>query len=128
MNYRPDDARDSAMPRDGYGYRRDDYPDRDRRYNDGADTAIAVIRVLAVAIVAIFVLRVLLVVLGANESNAFVSFDHVLARTLVFGMGDVFTPHDAVLGIVLNYGFAALVYALIYVVIAKLVMKTLRRR
>lgn len=127
MSYRPVDAHDSAMPHDYYGYRQGHYPDHARRYNYGEHTVIAIIRVLTVAIVATFVLRAVFVVLGANESNTFVSFDHVLARTLVFGMGEVFTPQDAALGIVLNYSFAALVYGLIYVVVAVLVMKALRR-
>lgn len=128
MSYQPGDARDTDGPYDGHGYRRNDYPDRDRRYNDGVFAVIAVIRVLIIAVIVVFALHVLFIVLGANADNAFVSVDRSLARILVFGMGDVFTPQDAVLGAVLNYGFAALVYALIYVVTAQLAGRSLRRR
>lgn len=124
MSYRPGDARDPYTPRERYGPHRDDYPDRDRPYHDGGDTVIAVIRVIVGVTVTIFALHVLFVVLGANQGNAFVSFDYALARTLVLGLGDVFTPHDAVLGVVLDYSLAAL----LYVVIAQLVIKALRRR
>lgn len=124
MNYRPGDARDPYMARAGYGYRREDHPDHDRPYHDGFHTVITVIRLLTGIAVTVFALRVLFVALDANQTNDFVSFDHVLAKTLVLGLGAPFTPRDVVLSVVLNYGLAAL----IYVVIALLVIKALRHR
>jgi hypothetical protein len=41
----------------------------------------------------------------------------------VLGFGDVFTPNDAKIGLVLNYGLAALMY----LVIGKLIARALRR-
>lgn len=125
MSYRPGYGRDPyPYPHDGDGYRRDDYPYRDRRRDDGAHTLVTVIRVLTGAIVTIFALHVLFVVFGANQGNALVSLDYVLAKAFVLGFGDVFTPGSAILGVVLNYGLAALVY----VVIGQLVIVALRRR
>lgn len=124
MSYRPGYYRDPYPSHDGDEYRRGDYPYHDRPRDDGVHTLVAVIRVLTGAIVTIFALHVFFVVFGANQHNAFVSLDYILAKTLVLGFGDVFTPGSAVLGVVLNYGLAALVYA----VIGHLVVKALRRR
>ncbi|MQA26804.1 MAG: hypothetical protein GEU94_15375 [Micromonosporaceae bacterium] len=71
----------------------------------------------------VFVLHIAFVVLGANQANEFVEFVYTLARTLVLGLGDVFTPDDATIGVVLNYGFAALVYLLI----GHVIVRALRR-
>ena len=91
--------------------------------HDGAETVANIIRVVVGLIVTIFVLHILFVVFHANHGNEFVSFVYMLAKTFVLGLGDVFTPNDAVLGVVLNYGLAALVYA----VLGQLIIKLLRR-
>ncbi|MBK0866294.1 hypothetical protein INP57_05705 [Saccharopolyspora sp. HNM0986] len=80
--------------------------------------------VLTSVIVLAFVLHILFVVFDANQGNQFVSAVYTLAKTLVLGLGDVFTPNDALLGVVLNYGVAALVY----LVIGRLIARALRRR
>lgn len=72
---------------------------------------------------AVFLLHIVFVVLGANPANEFVEFVYMLARTLVLGLGDVFTPYDATVGVVLNYGFAALVY----LIIGHVIIRALRR-
>ena len=56
-------------------------------------------------------------------NNSFVQFVYVLAKVFVLGFGDVFTPNDAKIGLVLNYGLAALMY----LVIGKLIARALRR-
>lgn len=91
--------------------------------NDGADTVANVVRTVVGVVVSIFVLHVLFVVFDANQGNEFVSVIYTLAKTLVLGLGDVFTPEDALLGVVLNYGLAALLYA----VVGRLIVKALRR-
>ncbi|MPY84561.1 MAG: hypothetical protein GEV00_14830 [Actinophytocola sp.] len=68
---------------------------------------------------AVFVLHILFVVFDANQGNGFVAFIYGLAKTLVLGLGDVFTPEDATIGVVLNYGFAAIVYLIIGKVVAR---------
>lgn len=96
-------------------------PPRDRR--GGGDILANVIRLVTGLIVAVFVLHMLFVVLNANQGNEFVSFIYSLAQVLVLGLGDVFTPDDAVLGVVLNYGLAAL----IYLVVGRLITKAIQR-
>jgi hypothetical protein len=93
------------------------------RREGGASSVAGLIRLVVGLVVLIFALHVLFVVLDANDANAVVSLVYGLAKTLVLGFGDVFTPHDAVIGVVLNYGLAALVY----LVIGELVVKALQR-
>jgi hypothetical protein len=71
----------------------------------------------------IFGLHVLFSLADANQGNGFVQFVYDLARVLVLGFGDVFTPDDAKIGLVLNYGLAAI----IYLAIGQFIAKMLRR-
>jgi hypothetical protein len=71
----------------------------------------------------IFALHVFFSLANANQNNGFVQFVYVLAKVFVLGFGDVFTPNDAKIGLVLNYGLAALVY----LGIGKLIARTLRQ-
>ncbi len=91
---------------------------------DGADAVANVIRSVVGAVVAVFALRVLFVVFDANQGNEFVSVVYALAQALVLGLGDVFTPGAAMVGVVLNYGLAALVY----LVVGQLIIKAIRGR
>jgi len=95
----------------------------DRRGPGGSDAVANIVRLVVGAIVTIFVLHILFVVFDANQGNEFVSFIYGAAKVFVLGLGDVFTPDDALLGVVLNYGLAALVY----LVVGQLVIKALRR-
>ncbi len=123
MSYRPDYDRDPYSSRNqGYYPSQGDSRD-DRRRNDGANTVANIVRVVTGVVVTIFVLHILFTVFDANQGNDFVSFVYSAAKVLVLGLGDVFTPNDALLGVVLNYGLAALVY----LVVGQLVIKMLRR-
>ncbi|WP_245959703.1 hypothetical protein [Prauserella flavalba] len=98
-------------------------PGTERRRDDGANTVIALVRAVVSVVVAVFVLHILFVVLDANQGNGFVATIYTVAKALVLGLGDVFTPEDAVLGVVMNYGLAAL----LYLVLGQFVIKALRR-
>lgn len=121
----PDYHQQNAGPYGGYdqqqqgGYRQ---PER-RRGDDGADTAVRIIRFVVGLVIGIFALHVVFVVFHANQGNGFVSTVYVLAKALVLGLGDVFTPRDAVIGVVLNYALAAL----LYLVVSQLIIKAIRR-
>ncbi|MCW3819418.1 hypothetical protein ONA91_33750 [Micromonospora sp. DR5-3] len=71
----------------------------------------------------IFALHIFFSLAKANQSNGFVEFVYVLAKVFVLGFGDVFTPNDAKVGLVLNYGLAALVY----LVVGRLIARALRQ-
>lgn len=98
------------------------YPPPERR-RDGASMVIRIVRLITAVTTTIFTLHIVFVVLEANQGNEFVSFIYTLAKGLVLGLGDVFTPDDAKIGVVLNYGFAAV----IYLIVGQFVIKALRR-
>ena len=122
MSYHPHQgANPSRNP--GHYPSQDEYSQGNRGRNDGADGVANIIHVVTSVIATVFVLHILFVVFDANQGNEFVSFVYGLAQVLVLGLGDVFTPDDALLGVVLNYGLAAL----IYLVIGRLIVKAIRR-
>ncbi|MGW1676483.1 hypothetical protein [Saccharopolyspora sp. NPDC002376] len=103
----PQERRRDRQPREER-YRDDD---RESRFSGpSADTIGRLIGVFTGLIALIFVLHVIFVVTGANQDNSFVSFTYGTAKFFVFGLGDVFQPGDATIGVVLNYGLAALIY------------------
>ncbi|PRY46140.1 hypothetical protein [Umezawaea tangerina] len=76
---------------------------------------------LAVALV--LVAHVVLTVGHANPDNGITSFVAGWARPLALGFHDLFAPQDATLGVVVNYGVAAL----FWLVVRSLVLKLVRR-
>lgn len=93
--------------------RRDRPPRRgfsERFRGPSADSIGRIIQIGTALISLMFVLHIIFVVSGANQDNGFVSFAYSVAKFFVFGLGDVFTPGDATIGVVLNYGLAALIY------------------
>ncbi|MEV0085858.1 hypothetical protein [Saccharopolyspora sp. NPDC050642] len=89
----------------------DDRRDRGPRFQGpSADTIGRVIQVFTALIALVFVLHIIFSVAGANQDNDFVAFTYGVAKFFVFGLGDVFTPDDATIGLILNYGLAALIY------------------
>ena len=123
MNY---DPRQGPPPQQGYypppPGQHDGYP-QGRRPGEASETIAHIIRVVVGVVVGIFALHVLFVVLDANQGNGFVSFIYTLAQTFVLGLGDVFTPDDELLGVILNYALAAL----IWFIVGQFVIKLLRR-
>ena len=125
MSYRPHRGHDPYDANEPYSHQDPYEPrQRERRRGEGRETAARIVRMIVGLVVLVFALHVLFVVLDANQGNGFVSFIYTLAQTFVLGLGDVFTPDDELLGVILNYALAALIWA----VIGQLVIKALRRR
>ncbi|MCW3840767.1 hypothetical protein ONA70_11715 [Micromonospora yasonensis] len=96
---------------------------RQRGQTDAATIAARVVVGVTGSVAFIFALHVFFSLAKANQDNGFVQFVYVLAKVFVLGFGDVFTPNDAKIGLVLNYGLAALVY----LVIGRLIARALRQ-
>ena len=120
MSYRPHDPYD-RYDDDPYRHERDYRPRR--RPGQVGDTVARIVRIVVSIVLLVFALHVLFVVLDANQGNGFVSFIYTLAQTFVLGLGDVFTPDDALLGVILNYALAAL----IWFIVGELIIKIVRR-
>jgi hypothetical protein len=71
------------------------------------------IRTVVGIVVAIIVLAVILRLLGANPSNGIVSAIHDAGAWLVGPFANVFSVHGPKLHMALNWGLAAIVYAVI---------------
>jgi hypothetical protein len=97
--------------------------ERDRRA-DRADIIANITRVVTALIALVFVLHIVFTLFGANQNSGIVAFVYGAAKIFVFGFGDVFTPSDAKIGLIVNYGLAAIVYLLV----GRLIYRTLRHR
>jgi hypothetical protein len=81
------------------------------------------VRWAGLIVVIILVVRVLLTVGGANPSNGITSFITSVSDPLAWGFKDLFTPGDAKLRVLVNYGIAAIFWLIVSSVIAKLIRR-----
>ncbi|HEY1570559.1 MAG TPA: hypothetical protein VGG05_04385 [Pseudonocardiaceae bacterium] len=96
--------------------------ERDHRI-DRTNLIANTIRVATALIALVFVLHIVFTLFSANQNSGFVAFVYGVAKVFVFGFGDVFTPGDATIGLVANYGLAAIVY----LVVGRILYRALRR-
>jgi hypothetical protein len=79
------------------------------------------VRTAAGIVCAIIVIAILLVVLGANQSNDIVNWIHDAGSWLAGPFKGLFDLNDAKGSVALNWGLAALVYAIVAGVIVRLI-------
>jgi Na+-transporting NADH:ubiquinone oxidoreductase subunit NqrB len=84
-------------------------------------TLTRLIRIVAAVVTGIIVLAIVFVMLGANHGNEIVSQVLDWAGSLAGPFTDIFTLHSARASTALNYGIAAIVYALLAELIANLI-------
>jgi hypothetical protein len=81
------------------------------------------VRWVGLVIVIILVARVLLTVGGANPANGITSFITRWSTPLAWGFKDLFTPGDAKLRILVNYGIAALFWLIVSSILTRIVRR-----
>jgi hypothetical protein len=79
-----------------------------------------IVRLVTMIVVAFIVAGIVLHLLDANSSNAVVSFVYDVAGWLVTPFKGVFSPSGQHLQILANWGLAAIVYAIVGGIIARL--------
>ena len=79
-----------------------------------------IVRIVTAVVVGFIVVGIVLHLLDANAGNAVVGFVYDVAGWLVTPFKGVFSPHGAKLRIGVNWGLAAVVYAIVGGVIARL--------
>jgi hypothetical protein len=89
----------------------------------GIDALGNVLRIVGTLIVLVLVLHIVLTLLEANPENGLTSFVRDAANTFNLGLSDLFLPEDPKLGVVLNYGTAALIWFAITAVVVRLVRR-----
>jgi hypothetical protein len=85
-------------------------------HRSGAGVLLAITAI----VVGLIVLGILLVLARANQQNMLVDFELDLARGLTIPFHGLFPRHDPDQNIVVNWGIAAVVYALIGGALARL--------
>ena len=88
-----------------------------------AGVLAGLVRWAGLIVVIILVLRVLLTVGGANPNNGITSFITTVSDPLAWGFKDLFTPSDAKLRVLVNYGIAAIFWLIVSSVIARLIRR-----
>lgn len=88
----------------------------------GADTAATVLRFVGLAIVAVLVVHILLTLL-ANPQHEVTLLVARAADVFDLGLNNLFLTENAAVGVILNYGVAALLWYLITIVVVRLVRR-----
>ena len=83
----------------------------------------SVVRWAGLVVVLILVIRVLLTVGGANPANGITSFFRTWSDPLAWGFKDLFTPSDAKLRVLVNYGIAALFWLIISSILVRIIRR-----
>jgi hypothetical protein len=83
----------------------------------------SLVRWAGLVVVLILVIRVLLTVGGANPANGITSFFRTWSDPLAWGFKDLFTPSDAKLRVLVNYGIAALFWLIVSSILARIIRR-----
>jgi hypothetical protein len=89
----------------------------------GIDALANVLRIVGMLIVTVLVVHIVLTLLGANPENGLTQLIRDAADTFNLGLSNLFLPQDPRLGVVLNYGTAALIWFAITTVVVRLVRR-----
>lgn len=89
----------------------------------GSDSVANVLRVIGLVIVAILVLHILFTLLQANPGNELTQLIARGAALFDLGLSDLFLVGDPMVRVLVNYGFAALLWYLITIVVVRLVRR-----
>ena len=82
-----------------------------------------IVSLITALVVGLIVIGILLTVLDANKSNDIVNALLDAGKFLVGPFKDIFKPDDAKLKVAVNWGLAAVVYAIVGGLIAKLLRR-----
>ena len=82
-----------------------------------------IVRWVGLIFAVILVVHVLLTVGGANQGNGITTFFKTWADVVSLGFKDLFTPDDAKLRVLVNYGIAAIFWLIVTAIIAKLLRR-----
>jgi hypothetical protein len=89
----------------------------------GIDALGNVLRIIGMLIVAVLVVHIVLTLLDANPENGLTVLIRDAADTFNLGLSNLFLPAEPKLGVVLNYGTAALIWFAITTVVVRLVRR-----
>ncbi len=85
--------------------------------------AAGLVRWAGLLIALVLVVHVVLVMGNANAANAITTVVRDLAQALSLAFKDLFTPEDSKLGVLVNYGLAAVFWLAVSAVAARLIRR-----
>ncbi|MEC3975114.1 hypothetical protein [Amycolatopsis sp. H20-H5] len=83
----------------------------------------SIARWVGLVFAALLVLHIIFVIGEANGDNGIVSFVRGWADSLTLGFKDMFTPADAKLRVLINYGIAAVFWLVVSVIVARILRR-----
>ena len=89
----------------------------------GAGLLASVIRVVGLLIVAVLAVFIVLTLLNANFANTFAAAVRDMAAYVDLGLSNLFLPANPKIGVLLNYGVAAVIWYAITAVVVRLVRR-----
>jgi hypothetical protein len=89
----------------------------------GAGQLASVLRVVGLVIVAVLAVFIVLTLLDANFGNTFAAAVRDLAAYFDLGLSNLFLPANPKIGVLLNYGIAAVIWYVITSVVVRLVRR-----
>ncbi len=88
-----------------------------------ADTAASLVRVVATVVCVLLALHIAFVVFSANHDNVIVRTVNDWAGWFAWRFRDLFVPKDHRVGVLVNYGIAAVVYLIAGRAVANLIRR-----
>ncbi|WP_216213508.1 hypothetical protein [Amycolatopsis aidingensis] len=82
-----------------------------------------IVRWIGLLFALVLVLHVVFVIGDGNPDNGIVSFVNDVSDTLVVGFKDMFTPEDAKLRALVNYGIAAVFWLVVSAILARIIRR-----
>ncbi|KAA2262216.1 hypothetical protein F0L68_13070 [Solihabitans fulvus] len=89
----------------------------------GLGTAARIVSAVGAIFAVIEVVYILLIVLGADQANGFFKFVQTLAEPLALFFPGLFNPSSYDLGVILNYGLAAVFWLVVTGAIARILAR-----
>lgn len=93
------------------------------RVSSGRSTAAKVITGVGAVVAVIEAIYILMILLGANAENAFFQFVHAIAEPLALFFPGLFQLDNYQVGVLINYGLAAVFWLVVTGLIARLVSR-----
>jgi hypothetical protein len=95
-----------------------------RKTKDRAASALSgLVRWVGLILAAVLVLHVIFVIGDANAANGIVSFVKGWAQSVSLDFKDLFVPTDPKLGVLVNYGVAAIFWLVVSAIVAKVIRR-----
>jgi hypothetical protein len=89
----------------------------------GVGAVGTVLQIVGTVVAGLLLLHIALTLLDANPANSLASFVRAFAATFGLGLGNLFTPSDPKIAVLLNTGAAAVIWIALTQIVVRLVRR-----